>query len=282
MEGKAHSNQKRAFEFIRGFPRHAFLAVMSAATLGPLVWMFMLSFKTEREFAGNLFGLPSSLYIGNYSKVLTDSPILTFTKNSVLVSFTALAILLIVSTLAGWAIARIPFRGSNFLLMLLIMTDAVPLFVVIVPLYILIQALGLSDSLWSLILSYAAMRTGISVLLMRGFFRSISSELEDAAKIDGCNLIQRLWYILLPVARPGLLATAIINFIFLWNEYYLAAVLLPRRAMFPLPPGLAAEFGGRYSSNWPAMAAGLTISAIPTLLFFVFAQDKIIEGWTNV
>ena len=264
-----------------GFLHHAFYLVVSVLTLGPLLWIAMLSFRSRREFAAQPFGLPSSLYLDNYIKAITDSPFVTFVVNSVLVSFTALIILLVVSTMAGYAIARIPFKGSKFLFVLLIMTDAVPIFVILIPLFILVQMLGLSDSLWSLIFSYVAMRIGLSVILMRGFFRSISSELEDAARIDGCNLMQRLRYVMLPIVRPGLFVTAIVNFIFLWNEYFLATILLPRQAMFTLPPGLAAVFMGRYSANWPVMAAGLTLSILPTLLTFMLAQDKIIVGWTT-
>jgi len=92
-------------------------------------------------------------------------------------------------------------------------------------------------------------------------------------------LLQNIWYITLPVVRPGLLVTAIMNFIFLWNEYFLATILLPKQALFTLPPGLAAAFMGRYSGNWPVMAAGFTLCFLPTLLIFIFAQDKIVIGW---
>ena len=124
------------------------------------------------------------------------------------------------------------------------------------------------------------MRIGLSVVLMRSFFRSVSSDLEDAAKLDGCNLLQNIWCVVLPVVRPGLFATAIINTIFFWNEYIMAAILLPRQALFTLPPGLAAAFIGRYSANWPLLAAGFTLCFIPILLIFMLAQDKIIVGWT--
>ncbi len=193
--------------------------------------------------------------------------------------FVALALILVVSTLAGYSLARISFKGARMLFIIFILCDSVPLFVILIPLFILIHKLGIADTLWGLIFSYVAMRIGLSVMLMRGFFRSISSEIEDAARIDGCNLLQDIWYIMLPLVRPGLLVTTIVNFIFLWNEYFLATVLLPTQELFTLPPGLAAAFMGRFSANWPVMAAGFTLSFLPSLLTFFFAQDKIVVGW---
>ncbi len=277
QEGKLA--RKRKFK-ISGPIFHLVYVLISIATLGPFVWIVMLSFKTQREFNGNVLGLPQSLYLGNYIKAFTDSPFLTFLINSIIVTLVALILLLIVSTLAGYALARVPFTGAKMLFAVFILCDAVPIFVLIIPLFILIHEMGLSDTLWGLIFAYVAMRIGLSVMLMRGFFRSISSDMEDAARIDGCNLLQNIWYIMMPIVRPGMVVTAIMNFISLWNEYFLATILLPKQAMFTLPPGLAAAFMGRFSSNWPVMAAGFTLSFLPALILFILAQDKIIAGWT--
>ncbi len=265
---------------LSGLLFHPMYILISAAMLGPLIWIFLLSFKTQREFTTNMLGLPKSLFLGNYIKAFNDSPFFTFLTNSIIVTFVALGLILIVSTLAGYALARVPFKGARVLFAIFIICDAVPLFVLIIPLFILIHELNLSDTLWGLMFSYVAMRIGLSVILMRGFFRSISSDMEDAARIDGGNLVQIIWHIMLPIVRPGMLVTAIVNFISLWNEYFLATILLPKQAMFTLPPGLAAAFMGRFSANWPVMAAGFTLSFLPALLIFIFAQDKIIAGWT--
>jgi len=258
---------------------HFIYILVSIATAGPLIWIIMLSFKTRREYATNLLGLPKSLYLVNYIQAFNNSPFFTFLRNSIIVTFVSLVLILLVSTLAGYSLARIPFRGSRVLFIFFIMCDAVPLFVILIPLFILIHKLGIADTLWGLIFSYTAMRIGLSVMLMRGFFRSVSSEIEDAARIDGCNLLQNIWYVMLPIVRPGLLVTAIVNFIFLWNEYFLATVLLPKQELFTLPPGLAAAFMGHFSAHWPVMAAGFTLSFLPSLLTFFLAQDKIVTGW---
>ena len=274
-----HSLSRKKFT-LRSLLKHIFYILASTATLGPLIWIILLSFKTTREYTANPFGLPESFFLGNYIRALIDTPIVTFLINSIIVTSAALALILIVSTLAGYALARIPFNGSIILFVVLIMCNVVPIYVLIIPLFVLINLIGLSDSLWGLIFSYVAMRTGLSVVLMRSFFRSIPSQMEDAAKIDGCNLLQNIWYVMLPIVRPGLVVTVIINYIFLWNEYFLATIILSKQALFTLPPGLAAAFMGRYTANWPVMAAGFTLCFLPTLLVLMFAQDKIVVGWT--
>lgn len=275
---KDQKNKKKKIR-ISSILYHFVYIMVSVVTAGPLVWIILLSFKTRREYSTNLLGLPKSLYWGNYIQAFNNSPFFTFLRNSLIVTFVALALILIVSTLAGYSLARISFRGSRMLFIIFILCDSVPLFVILIPLFILIHKLGIADTLWGLIFSYVAMRIGLSVMLMRGFFRSISSEIEDAARIDGCSLLQAIWYIMLPLVRPGLLVTTIVNFIFLWNEYFLATVLLPTQELFTLPPGLAAAFMGRFSANWPVMAAGFTLSFLPSLLTFFLAQEKIVVGW---
>lgn len=271
--------RKRSFSLWDAL-RHMLLWIAVVATLGPLLWVVGISFKTTREFTTNPFALPKKLDFSAYIRVLTDERMLHFIENSIIVTGISILIVLVVSVMAGYALARISFRGSTFLFVLFILSDAIPIFVVIIPLYFLIQKTGLSDSRWGLILPYAAMKTGLSIFIMRGFFRSISSDMEDAARIDGASTLRMIWSIMLPLIRPGALVVAILNFISFWNEYFLAAVLLPSQDMYTLPPGLAAVFVSKYSTNWPLLAAGLVISTIPTLVLFSFAQDKIIEGWT--
>jgi ABC-type glycerol-3-phosphate transport system permease component len=265
---------------IRNFLPLLLIWFMVAITLGPLLWVAGISFKTTREFSARPFALPEKLDFSSYVQVLTDGRMLHFIENSIVVTFWAILIVLVASVLAGYALARIPFRGSNFLFILFILSDAIPIFVVIIPLFFLLLKTGLSGTRWGLILPYSAMKIGLSVFIMRGFFRSVSSEMEDAARLDGAATLRMIWSIMLPMVRPGVLVVVILNFISFWNEYFLAAVLLPSQDLYTLPAGLAAIFVGKYSTNWPLLSAGLVISILPTLLLFSFAQGKIIEGWT--
>ena len=264
----------------RSFVRHALLLSLAVMSLGPILWIVSISLKTQREFAADPFGLPPRLDLDAYLQVLTDERMLRFIWNSVVVTSVAIAIVLALSVLAGYALARIPFRGANLLLVLFILSDAIPLFVVIIPLYVFLNQLGLLNGVWGLVLAYAASKMGLAVFIMRGFFRSIPSEMEDAAAIDGAGTLRLVWSVLLPIALPGAIVVALFTFVSLWNEYFLAAVLLPSQELFTLPAGLASVFMSRYSTNWPLLAAGLVISILPTVLLFVFAQRRIVEGWT--
>jgi len=259
--------------------RHIVLTALALITILPLIWIVFLSLKTKQGYAANPFGLPESLNFENYLKVLTDESLFQFAINSVIVTTTALLLILVTCLMAGYALARIEFRGNKILFVTFFLSDAIPIFVVLVPLFILIQFIGIAGSLWSLIFPYTAMHIGVTVFIFRGFFRNIPSEMEDAAAIDGANTLQLLWFVLIPLIRPAIVVVTILNFIAIWNEYFLAAVLLPSQELFTLPPGLATTFLGRYSANWPVMSAGIVLSVLPVFVIFILAQEKIIEGW---
>jgi ABC-type glycerol-3-phosphate transport system permease component len=260
--------------------RHTVLSLVSLVTLGPLLWIVTLALRPQRDFLNDPFGLPRRLYLDNFLTIFTNERMVQFFYNSVVTTAGAVLLVAVASTLAGYALARISFRGSRFLLMLYLIGETIPVFVVLIPLFILIQLLRLSGSRWSLVLTYGAMNMGISVFFMRGFFRTIPTEMEDAARIEGCGVFRLIRHVLLPLVRPGLLVVLIFNFISLWNEYYLASILLPSQELFTLPAGLAASFSTVYATNWPAMAAGIVLSVLPVLAMFVLAQDRIVDGWT--
>lgn len=204
-----------------------------------------------------------------------------FLVNSIIVTSVSLVILLTASILAAYAISRIEFKGRNFLFVLFLMGDMVPIIVLIIPLFILIKFLDIGQTRWAIIMPYVAGSLGFSVFILRGFFRSLSSDIEDAGRIDGCNTLQLIWHIMLPLIRPGIIVVTIMTFIFFWNEYFLASVLLPTQDLFTLPAGIASTFFARFRQDWPAAAAGALLSILPILIVFIFAQDKILEGWRS-
>jgi ABC-type glycerol-3-phosphate transport system permease component len=259
--------------------KYAVYSAIAFLTIGPLLWILSISLRTRQEFAADPFGLPTQLYLENYLKIIQDEQMTQFLVNSIYVTSFSMVILLFTSVLAAYAIARIDFKGRNFLFVLFLLGDMVPIIVLIIPLFILIKYLGIGQTRWALILAYVAGSMGFSVFVLRGFFRTISSDLEDAARMDGCNTIQLIWYIMVPLIRPGIIVVAIMTFIFFWNEYYLASVLMPSQDLFTLPAGVAATFFARFRQDWPAAAAGALLSILPILIVFLFAQDKILEGW---
>jgi len=261
--------------------RHLFFTVLSLLTVGPVIWVVLLSFRTTREITLDPFALPTQYNLDNYRAVFTQPDIGLFLINSFITVAAALILVLIASTLAAYAIARIDFVGRQTLFVIFLISDSIPLIVIIVPLFIVVQHLGLSGTLLALILPYAAMNMGVSVYILRGFFRSINSDIEDAARLDHCGLLATIWYIILPIARPSLIVVAIINFISYWNEYFLATVLASSQRFFTLPAGLAATLVNKHGTNWPVMSAAVLMSMIPVLVLFAVTQDKIVRGWAS-
>jgi raffinose/stachyose/melibiose transport system permease protein len=257
-----------------------FAVAMTLMSIGPVIWLFSVSVKTRSEYAAHPFGLPAKLRFENYSFILADSEFLRFAWNSFLVTSASIFIIILLSTLAAYALARLDFAGNRLLFVAYLFGEVIPIFLILLPLYVLLAKSGLGGTLLSLILAYTAASLGISTLVLRSYFRSIPVELEDAARIDGCNTMQLIWYVMMPLIRPGVLVVAVFNMFNIWNEYLLAAFLLPSQKLFTLPPGLATSFVAQYATNWPAMAAGILLSAIPLILIFVVAQDKIVEGFS--
>jgi raffinose/stachyose/melibiose transport system permease protein len=258
----------------------AFALALALTTIGPVVWLLFVSMKTQGEHAARPFGPPSALRFDNYVSILTDPAFLRFAWNSLIVTSSSVFLILLLSTMAAYALARLDFAGNRLLFVAYLFGEVIPIFLILLPLYVLLARTGLGGTLLSLILAYTAAGLGISILVLRSYFRSIPGELEDAARIDGCNTALLIWHVMMPLIRPGLLVVAVFNTFNIWNEYLLAAFLLPSQKLFTLPAGLATSFVAQYSTNWPAMAAGILLSAIPLILIFVSAQDKIVEGFS--
>jgi ABC-type glycerol-3-phosphate transport system permease component len=258
----------------------AFALALALTTIGPVVWLFFVSMKTQSEHAAHPFGPPLTLRFDNYVSILIDPAFLRFAWNSVIVTSSSVFLILVLSTLAAFALARLDFAGNRLLFVIYLFGEVVPIFLILLPLYVLLAKTGLGGTLLSLILAYTAASLGISILVLRSYFRSIPTDLEDAARIDGCNTALLIWHVMMPLIRPGLVVVAVFNTFNIWNEYLLAAFLLPSQKLFTLPPGLATSFAAQYSTNWPAMAAGILLSSIPLILIFVAAQDKIVEGFS--
>jgi ABC-type glycerol-3-phosphate transport system permease component len=256
-----------------------FGVTVAMATIGPVLWLLSVSLKTQRQYSASPFGLPTELHFENYGAIITDPAFLRLVWNSVLVTSSSVLAILVLSTLAAYALARIEFAGNRLLFIAYLFGNVVPIFLILLPLYVLLAKIGLGGTLLSLILSYTAASLGISILVLRSYFRSIPANLEDAALVDGCTTLQLIWYVMLPVIRPGMVVVAVFNMFNIWNEYFLAAFLLPSKQKFTLPPGLASSFSSEYATNWPGMAAGILLSAIPLILVFVFAKDKIVQGF---
>lgn len=263
----------------RSLTRYSAYGVLSTWTLivgVPILWMAMSSLKSRQEIFSDPFGLPSSPQWSNF-KAAWDQGIAGFLVNSIIITGLSVLVIVAVSTLATYALAKQRFVGRTFVYGALIASYAIPLHSVLVPLHRLLAGSGLLNTRVGLIGPYVAFAIPFSILLMYGFFVDFPQDLEDAARLDGANTIQVLRDIVIPVLRPGLITVAIFQAVFIWNEFLLALIVVTDEQLKTLPLGLV-SFQAQYASNISLILGALTISTIPLLLLYVVLQRHFINS----
>lgn len=246
--------------------------------IAPFLWMLSTSLKSVSEvftFPPAIFG--KVLKWDNYLRISDRYPFGRFFINSAIVSFVVVVVQLFTSSLGGYVFARLKFRFREILFALYLTTMMIPIHVTLVPVFITMRYLGQIDKLSSLILPNLA--TAFGTFLMRQFFLTIPSELEDAAKIDGCTPFSIYWRIFLPLSKPALATLGVFIFLGIWNDFIRPLVFINKISNMTLPLGLAV-MQGQYSTNWPVLMAGTFISLIPVMIAFLLAQDLFVKGVT--
>lgn len=260
-----------------------FLAGLSLALafLAPLFWTAVSSVKPPGEAnAAPPTGFPSRLDFTNYGTLAYyGSGILTYLFNSLQVSAITIGGTLVIATLAGYGFSRFrfPLKGPLFVLILALLM--IPFQSLAIPMFILLKALGLTNSLVGVGLVYITFQLPFSIFVMRIAFGNIHREIEEAALVDGCSQLQVLVRVMLPQVVPGLVTIALFAFLAAWNEFFAAFILLTQQTSFTLPIMLLSAQGGVwFSINWGALQAGVTIAMIPSLVFYILLQRYYIEG----
>jgi raffinose/stachyose/melibiose transport system permease protein len=261
----------------RTAPNYLLLSVFLLIILIPIISLVFSAFKTDVEVIKGPLTLPSQLRLDACKDAWTTGRFNYFFRNSVVVTISVVVASVFLSTLTGYAFALLPVPGRKFLYPLLLLGYMVPFEAVIIPLYHMMNRMDLIDTYWALILPQVGLSVSFGTLWMTSFFRATPRELVDAAAIDGCNRWQLLWRVLWPLARPAVLTLVVLVFMWTWNEFLLALVLVQKETMRTLPVGLA-FFQGRYSANTPLMAAGSLIVAGPVLLVYILFQRYFIRG----
>jgi raffinose/stachyose/melibiose transport system permease protein len=257
--------------------RHTFLLVASAGVLYPLYFMVVTALKSNREYTGDKLGVPSSPTLSNVQDVFGDPNLLRWFSNSLLITAASVVIAIVCSLLAAYAIARGSSTGTNGILTGLIGLMAVPPVVLVVPLFIMMAKLGLLNNRLSVILIYAGLLVPLSVYLLVGFFKTIPRELDEAAFIDGGGRFAVLRFVFLPLARPAIVTLAVVNAVYVWNEFLIALLFLQREDSQTLMVGLT-SFQGRFRANEPLLMAWSLFASLPILLLYVFGQRFLVRG----
>ena len=248
------------------------------ATLFPIIWVFTISIKTQRD----AFAMPPVWVFkpvwNNYISIWAEAGFARAYETSVVVTVVGVILALLVGMPAAYAMNRLPFRGKRALSIWLLISYMFPEFLFIIPMYVLYQKIGLYDTRLGLALVYQVFVLPFAIWLLRGFFADVPSDLEDAAQIDGCTRLETLRYVYLPLTAPGIAATAVLSAIWIWNELTIALALTFDSAKTVTVA--VAGFRGYASIDWGGMTAASIVSILPMLIFAAFAQRYIVEGLT--
>jgi len=252
----------------------------------PILFLFMTSVSTDREALNSPFMPPSSIHLENYAEVWqgvrTKQPFAVYFRNSVVATGGTLLLLLAVSSLAGYALARGRFRGSAAIQQSFLLALAVPAHVLLIPIFFFMTRLGLRNNLLGVILMYTTMGLPFTVYLMRAYFASFPRELEEAAMIDGCSVFGAFWRVVLPMSRGAVASLAIVNVSWIWSELFFALVLLKSAAARTLPIAVASYKQQVMTSemNITGQFAAMAMAVIPMLIFYFLFQRQITKGMT--
>ncbi|MCL6571561.1 MAG: carbohydrate ABC transporter permease [Bacillus sp. (in: Bacteria)] len=273
-------NKRKSFVILQ----YSGAVLVTIATLAPFVWLFISSIFYQRDLTAVPFNLfPKRITFGRYVDIFINpdnATAYTFKIsmiNSLIVAFSVTLIALCVGSLAAYATARLRFPGRNGLLYLFLFTYMMPPVVIVFPLYMILSSKGLINTRSALTLLYLSMVIPYVVWVMRSYFASIPKSFEDAAAIDGCSRFKSLWYIFLPIARPGLIATGLLSFLIAWDEFFFALIFTSTLNAKTIPVAIS-EFTGKHLVDYGMIATGGMIAIIPPLLITCFFQKYIIQG----
>ncbi|ASP81930.1 carbohydrate ABC transporter permease [Sinorhizobium meliloti] len=249
-------------------------AILAFMTLFPLLWMVSIAFKPAAEsFSSNL--IPQAPTLDNFIYVLTGVPFIRYMVNSFLVSATVTVVALFFHTMAGYALARLRFPGREVMFLSIFSTFLVSLPVIIVPLFVIVKAMGMLNSYAGLIIP--AIFNAFGIFLLRQYYLSLPKEIEEAARIDGAGYWRIYWSVILPLSRPIMSALAILFFLANWNSFLWPLTITSDPDLWVVQLGIA-NFKSQYSASWNYMMAASTIVAIPTLILFVIFQRQIMDS----
>lgn len=273
---RSHRLRKRA----RPIATYLWVLAVLVPFLFPFAWMLSVALKRPDEifvFPPNF--LPRDPTLANFDKAL--SPVfLRYGWNSLLVAALTTAVAVFLAVLAGYAFSRLRFRGRRALLVTIIMTQVLPLAVLVVPIFAIMRSLGLIDTYRGLVIAYLTFTIPVAVWLLRGFFNAIPHDLEEAALVDGCTRLQAFVRVILPLSGPGVAATASWVFFVSWQEFMFALTLTIDRSMRTLPVGIL-DFVGEHVTDWGALMAASVLISLPVFVLFYFIQQQFVAGLTK-
>jgi len=261
------------------FFQYLILSLFVVIIFVPIVMLIFGSLKTRGEFLTRPYTLPIPPRWENYTKVLSQAMFWILLRNSLVVMLVTTSGVVFICSLAAFVLARMEFRGKGPIFNLLTLGLMFPINIAILPVYLALRRMGLTNNLLGVILVQIAFQLSGNILILRGFFMAIPVELQDAAYIDGCTAFDFFWRILLPLARPALSAVAALTMVASWNDLLVPLVLIDKDTLWTLPLGTQ-QFQSQYGQDLALVAAFVTLSAVPAIIFYLFAERQIVSGLT--
>lgn len=254
------------------------LILVAVIQIFPLVWLVDFSLASSTEmFTSGLLIIPEKIQWGNYVKAFVDGHVLLYLKNSILINGLAVLLVLLVSIMAAFACRRMQWRLSGFVKTLLLMGMMIPIHATLLPNYKIYSRLGLTDTIWALLIPYVAFSLPQGLFLMTSFMESIPVELEEAAVMDGCGIYRILFRIITPMLKSSIATVSIMTFLNNWNEFMMASTYLSSPTWKTLPFSVL-EFTGQYSSNYAVQFAVMALTAAPAVIVYILLNKHITKG----
>ncbi|HZE41459.1 MAG TPA: carbohydrate ABC transporter permease [Stackebrandtia sp.] len=247
--------------------------ILALITVAPLLWMALSAFRPGAEVFSASW--PKHLTLDNFTFVLTEVPFFTYLGNSALVSVVVTVVSLFLHTMCGYALARMRFRGRGLFFGMVVSTLFVSLPVILVPLFMVTRALGMVDTYFGLIVP--ALFNAFGIFLLRQFYLNIPSELEDAARLDGCGYLRMYWHLILPLSRPIMSSLAVLFFLANWNSFVWPLTVAQSENLRVVQVGIS-SLSGQYGADYQYILAASVLAAIPTVIVFIFGQRRLVDS----
>jgi len=244
----------------------------------PLLWMVFTSLKPSQDLFAYPPRLLGSYTLENFQRLFTDTEFATYLRNSVVVASVTVIVDIVVATFGAYSLTRFRYPGKESLANITLFTYMFAPIMIIIPVYVLLKELNLTNSHLGIVLSYTSISLPFTLWLLRAFFLSLPIELEHAAFVDGANRFQALVHVVVPQALPGVIATSVFAFVVVWNDYLFARVLLNDRMLQTMPVGLQDIYESTIV-DWGLLMSGAVIVTIPAVIFFLVVQRFLIQGW---
>jgi len=256
------------------------LSFFVLVSLYPLVWLLFYSFKDNEEiFSTNVFGIPKEWRWENYNNAFGVFDIVAYFKNSLIVSIGTVIFTVILALMFSYAAARMRWRLANASRIYMTSGMFIPMQIILIPLLILVRDMHLQNSYFAVIVPYVAFQLSFATIIFYAFFRSLPYEIEESAAIDGASIYTTFFRIMVPLVKPAIASVTIFVFLFAWNEFLVALIMISDNALKTLPLGLL-YFQTQFGSDWGAMGAVMVISTIPTILVYLLFSEQIEKALT--